>query len=51
MNDTIHDVSGFFHRLEEKKKSKGNDNSKYITVCTEKESSRNRCYVSSNGLR
>jgi SWIM zinc finger len=51
MNNKIHDVNRFFCELDIKKTDRQNDKENYISVCTQKESSRNRCFVSSNGLR
>jgi hypothetical protein len=51
MNNTIHDVNQFFCELDKKKTERQNDKEHYISVCTQKEPSRNRYFVSLNGLR
>jgi len=51
MNDRIHNINEFFHELHNSKNRKRNDDEKYVSVCTGRETSRGRCFVSSNGLR
>ena len=51
LNDKVHELSQFFHELDKNKnKKKDIDGEGYVSVCTQKESNKNRCYVSSNGL-
>lgn len=51
MNEKIHKINQFFHDLDINRNKKQDDGAKYVSVCTQKETSRGRCYVSSNGLK
>lgn len=51
LNETVHNINGFFIGLDKNKKNTRNNNAEYVSVSTKEETSRGRCFVSSNGLK